>query len=289
MADSSNQQSSPAKGKKWTFGRRLRCFLAGLVIFTGIFLLAAFACLDPIIRTAVSTVGSRVTGTPVTLGGINLSLLRGSLELVDFSIGNPEGYNTATLMHVGRIYVKLAPLSLFSRTIRVEAVEIAEPSITYEVGLGNSNLGAVLQNIGNFTGGGKEEASASEGKPSGGGDEAVEEKGGGGRKVVIDRVSVSGGSVQLSAKLMQGVAVPVPLPPITLHDLGKEKEGMSIAEASGEILKSIFSAASDLAVKTWSGLLDIGKATGKAVGEAGKAVGRAIGDAAEAVKEIFTK
>ena len=47
----------------------------------------------------------------------------------------------------------------------------------------------------------------------------------GGKKVVIDEVVVSGGSVHLSAKLMQGTALPIPLPTITLNDIGKAEIG----------------------------------------------------------------
>lgn len=280
---------SKSKGK-WL--RILGWMAGGIAIGVAVLAICTWAAINPIIMGAVPAIGSKVTGTEVTLGGVDLSLLRGSLELRDFVVGNPEGYNTPNLMSVGRIYVKLDLLSVFSDTVHIQAIEILDPVITYEVGMGNSNVGTLLKHLDG--GGPAADSEESAEKPSET-PTAADAGQGGGKKVVIDQVSVKGGSVHLSAKLMQGTAVPVPLPPITINGIGKSgddgraDEGASLVEAGGRILKSICASAVDVAGKAWSGLVDVGKSAGKAIGEAGKAAGKAIGEAAGAVKKLFTE
>lgn len=280
---------SRSKGK-WL--RILGWMAGGIAIGVVVLAICTWAAINPIIMGAVPAIGSKVTGTEVTLGGVDLSLLRGSLELRDFVVGNPEGYNTPNLMSVGRIYVKLDLLSVFSDTVHIQAIEILDPVITYEVGMGNSNVGMLLKHLDG--GGPAADSEESAEKPSET-PTAADAGQGGGKKVVIDQVSVKGGSVHLSAKLMQGTAVPVPLPPITINGIGKSgddgraDEGASMVEAGGRILKSICASAVDVAGKAWSGLVDVGKSAGKAIGEAGKAAGKAIGEAAGAVKKLFTE
>lgn len=281
---------SKSKGK-WL--RILGWMAGGIAIGVAVLAICTWAAINPIIMGAVPAIGSKVTGTEVTLGGVDLSLLRGSLELRDFVVGNPEGYNTPNLMSVGRIYVKLDLLSVFSDTVHIQAIEILDPVITYEVGMGNSNVGMLLKHL---DGGGGPAADSEESAERPSETPTAADAGqGGGKKVVIDQVSVKGGSVHLSAKLMQGTAVPVPLPPITINGIGKSgddgraDEGASLVEAGGRILKSICASAVDVAGKAWSGLVDVGKSAGKAIGEAGKAAGKAIDEAAGAVKKLFTE
>ena len=285
MAEKSKEKQACCGFCRW--GKRLGKIFGAIILVVVILLLCVIAAINPLVKTAVPAIGSKVTGTAVTLGDCNISVLRGSLELNDLSIGNPEGYNTPTMMSIGKIYVKVNIFSVLSDTIRVNKIEIVDPQITYEVGMGNSNVGTLLDHLGGDTKAQPKQEEAE--KP------AEAEKSEGGKKVVIDEVIVSGGTVQLSAKLMQGTAVPIPLPSITLHDIGKSDdaskpdEGVSIAEATSDILKSICTSTADVASKAWSGLKDLGKATGKALGNAADATGEALGNAADAVKNLFKK
>ena len=127
----------------------------------------------------------------------------------------------------------------------------------------------------------------------------------GGKKVVIEEVKISGGKVRLSAKFLQGVAASIPLPTISMHDIGKsdgKEEGVSYVDATRRVLtgfftsvidvgKAGFSAMGDITKDAGEAIADAAKATGKAIGDAAKSAGKAIGDGAEkafdAVKGIF--
>lgn len=226
--------------------------------------------LDPIVKYGLEEYGPKFLGAPVTVQKVNFSVLKMRFELNDLVVGNPEGYNTDNAISVGRIFVKVRMKSLLTKTIEVNQILVEAPEITYEVGLGNSNIGTLLENVEKATGSEEEKPEEEE--------EKVDD--GSGTKVVIDEVKVTDGKIRLSAKILQGLAAPVPLPTITLNDIGKEKEGASIVEATGEMLKGIF-----------TGVIDCGKSAFSAVGDGVKSVGEAIGNGAskavDSIKNIF--
>lgn len=245
--------------------------VVGVVVLVLVVLaLAALLMLDGIIKTAVEKVGSFVTKCDVTVEDVNLSLLRGELDIVNFKVGNPEGYKTDSLMSIGRIFVAMDRNSVFTDTIRVRKVEIAEPAFTVEVGLGHTNVGTVLDNVNRLV-----PAKDGEKKPE---PEPTE----GGKKVVIDHVLVNGGKVSVSATILGGNALPIPLPTVELHDIGKEKGGTSMPEAIAEIFQGML-----------KGVLDVANKALGSVGDAAGAVTEGASDAAkkltEGVKGIFKK
>ena len=97
-------------------------------------------------------------------------------------------------------------------------------------------------------------------------------------------------SVTGAAALTGGGAVPLPLPPITLTGLGREKDGVTFVEAIQHVLKAIAGATGTAIVGASHLIGDAGKAVGTgalAVGEgavdAGKAVVSGTVDAGKAV------
>ncbi len=264
---------------KWA--KRLLKILAIIVAVLLILVIAAPLYLGPTLKKSINTLGPKMMGVPLSVGKIHVSLLGGSLRINDFVLGNPEGYNTDSLMKFDEVYVKLKPLSVFSKVIHVETVEVQAPHITYEVGLGNSNVGKLLENLEKLK---KEEEESDD---ENGDDEEKAKK-----RVVIDKVVVSDGQVNLSAKLMGGAALPVPLPTVTLNDLGKadekeatadvdEKEGITILEATCEILIKVCTSVVDAAKAGGKAILDGAKAGGDAILDGAKSAGSAAVDAAK--------
>lgn len=261
--------------------RTVRRVVVGVIVALAVLLVALqlfLTHMTPVVKSAMEYYGPKVTGAPLTLEKVSFSLVAMRFEMKGLVLGNPEGYKTPSAVEVGRVYVKVKPLSLFTDTIRVQQILVEDPAITYEVGLGNSNIGTILENVDKFSG-------ASEAQPE---EEAVAQpESEGGKKVVIDEVKVSGGKIRLSAKLLMGVAAPIPLPTVTLHDIGKsdegKDEGVSMIQATSDVLKGVFSSVADVAKKGLSALGDGAKAVGGAIGDGAKAVGGAIGDGAKAV------
>jgi len=195
-----------------------------LVVFALICVLLLFALSGFVgkgIAAGVERYGPKVTQTDIALGRMDLSLLNGSGELGDLRVGNPDSFSQGSAIKVDRLRLDLRPTSLLSDKIVIQEVLVDKPEITYEVGLGGSNLGQILKNIEAFAGEAEKAAGTRPGK-----------------RVQIDRLSVSNGLIRVSGKLTREQEVVVPLPPITLEGIGQGPEGATF----GQTLKVVFSA-----------------------------------------------
>ena len=244
--------------------------IAGGILGILVLLLGALEfALNPIVEKAVNAAAPAALGVPVTLQGADLSLVRGRVALTGLHVGNPEGYKTDGLLDLGSVKVRLDVSSLLSDVVVIREIAIDGLVVTYEKGLLNSNLGALIDQL-----------SAAEEAP-----EAAEETGQEkpGKKVVIEKLVIADSQMNLSvtgaAALTGGGALPIPLPKITLTDLGKEKEGVTLVEAVAHVLKAVAGA-------TGTALAGSAKLLGQgagAVGEGALAVGEGTVEAGKAV------
>ena len=229
--------------------------------------------LDKIVEKAVNAAAPAALGVPVTLQESDVSLVRGKAALKGLHVGNPEGYKTDGLLDLDSISVDVDNSTLLSDTLVVKSIAIEGLVVTYEKGLLNSNLGALIDQLS----AGKEEKPEKEGEAK---EETAEKPG---KKVIIEKLTIAGSKMNFSitgaAALTGGGAIPIPLPPITLTDLGKEKEGVTPVEAIQNVLKAILGAAGT-AISGAGNL--IGDGVG-AVGEGALAVGEGAVDAGKAI------
>lgn len=245
--------------------------------------------LGKIVLKSVNAAAPGLLGVPVTLQDAEIALARGKVALSGLHVGNPEGYKTDGLLDLGSIFVRLDNASLLTDTIVIKEIAIDGLVVTYEKGLKNSNLGALIESLS-----AGEEEEAPEKEPE---EKTGEEKPA--KKVVIEKLTITGSRMNFSvsglASLTGGGAIPIPLPPITLTDLGKEKDGVTLVEALQRILNEIAGAAgtaiagsakilgqglgaagegaTEAGKSVVSNASDVGKAVGGAALDAGKAVG----------------
>jgi len=205
----------------------------GLLVLVGGGLLYLSANLNGIIVDAVETYGPEVTKTKVALGGSSISVLSGSGELTGLEIGNPKGYKAANAFTLGAIAVDLDVDSVTSDVIVIKSIDIIAPDLTYEPGgKAGSNLQQLVQN----TKSGGSGASSSKGKKSEGGE----------IKVIIDRLTIKDGSVNVMTPLSDTPLSTV-LPTIEMKDIGRDKGGSTFAEVFEVITKKVTAASSQAA------------------------------------------
>ena len=266
--------SQGKKKKTW-----LKIVLAILIILV-LAVILSLVFIDSILKGGIQTIGSTVTQCQVTVDNVNLSFRKGELLIEDFVIGNPDGYKTDHAISFDKIFVSLVPSSLFGDTISITKIEILAPELVCEVGLLNSNLGTILDNINQMfppkDDKDKEEPKPKDDKP--------------GKKVEIDLVEVRDGKISLSAKLMGGKALPIPLPSVSIKDIGKkEQDKVSTVEAAAVVLREMLIAAVKSVGGAGTALTDSVKDAGAAVTEgvkdAGTAVTEGVKDAGTAVTE----
>ena len=263
------------------------------VILILLFVVLEFS-LNKIVVKATNTAAPAALGVPVTLQGADISLIRGKAALAGLHVGNPEGFKTDGILDLGSISVRLDNSSLLTDTIVIKEIAIDGLVLTYEKGLRNSNLGALIDQLS----AGQKEEPAGQNEPAE--KKTDEEKPA--KKVIIEKLSITGSRMNLSltgaAALTGGGVIPIPLPPITLTDLGKESDGVTVVEAIRKVLNAIMDVAT-------SALTGAGKLLGAGVGavgegaatagktvvngatEAGKALGNAAADAGKAVGDAL--
>ena len=231
--------------------KRLIGILVVLALILTVLLFAASGFVGKGIAAGVEKFGPELTKTDITLEGVDLSAFSGSGTIKGLVVGNPEPFRTQSSIKVGRAHLDMVPLSIISDKIVIEEISIDAPEITYEFGLGSSNIGQILKNIEAFTGSSEEETSSE-----------------GGRNIQIDLLKITNGEINVSGQLLQGQTLLIPLPPITIEGIGQDSEdGTSISEA----MRIIFSA--------------INAETIAAVGQSGKVVGNQLKNIGETTKE----
>lgn len=253
--------------------------IIGIIVFILIVVLfIAIMNLGSIVKTGINTVVPQVTKCETHVDDVSFNVFSGKFEIKNLVINNPEGYKTDHAFSLGHIFVKVNMGTLFSDVIEIDQVLIDAPEITYEVGLGNSNLNTILENVNSAL-------------PASDGEEKKEEKPKddkeGGKKVIINLVKVTNGKIGVSAKIAGGAEAPIPLPDITLTDLGKKEGGISMVQAAATTLKTTLTSIFEVLKSSGKLLLDGAKAIGESIGDGVKSIGEGAKDTVEGLKNLI--
>lgn len=242
-----------------------------LILLTIVILLAGGICglylnLESIVKASVAKYGSQLTGTEVALDGFRLSPLKGEAELKGLRIANPAGYQTPHILSLGSAYVRLDMRSLLKPVIVVEEIRIANPEIAYELkSVAHNNVSDLLAAVNKTPQPPLQNPPLT--KPPPLPNPAPPRPTPQNRnhpnrqrkaclflsrlheisiflnrqKVIINALNITGGKVSLGATFGgKGAAASVPLPAVTLKDIGREKDsqGKGIIETASLILKN---------------------------------------------------
>ena len=241
--------------------KKLLKIVAVLALLGVIALVAIGFFLGPIVTKAVNTIGPKVTGTKVELDGAKISPLTGGGTLVGLFVGNPEGWSSDKAIYVGTARASIQPLSLLGDHIVVNEVFVDGPEFVFEKKLlGGSNIDALLKQIEENTGGGGTPPPAVEG-----------EKPAKPLKFAIKSFRVQNAKMSL---VVGGKTISVPLPPLTITDLGVAEGGITPDQVAAAVLKRVLgqlgTASVDALKDVGGAALDGGKEGAKKAGEAAK-------------------
>ena len=253
MAEKENQ---PKKKFKWL--KKSFKWLIGLIILLlvliigGAYYIWNYFDWHSKVREMVHIYGSQVVGTDVNIGRIDVSLKDGRGSVSDITVGNPNGYSKDLIIDLGNVAVKVDVKSVKKalletaqksgpkvKTIVIDEVRVSKPEVTYELmNLNRNNANDVMANIKKNTA-----SSAKKEAPKPADKDAVQ------YNVAVKKVVVENGTATVAAGLL-GVSksLSVPLPTVTINNLGTEKQGITIGDGLArlfqEILKNTVSAVS---------------------------------------------
>lgn len=199
----------------------LKLAVLGLVmLLVGVYFVLAYA-LGSVVKAGVNNFGPRLTQTKVELAGADLSPLTGSGTLTGLAVDNPKGWTAGRAFYLGKVSIDLEPMSVLGDHIVINELIIDQPEFAYETKIFSSNIKDLLKNIEQFTGSGGPEPTTPDGKPI---------------RFVVMKFRMTNGKATLGAA---GAAMPVPLPPISLDDLGVAEGGITADQLAGVVMRQV--------------------------------------------------
>ena len=260
--------------------------VVGIVVVLLILLLGAVLSLPitigPLVTKGVAAGAPKVLGVEASVGDVKLKPLAGRLILSDLRIGNPKGYSDKAAFAVKTVDIDLKTLTILKGDVlHIEKILIDSPAISYEIKDGVSNFDTMIANAqtAEETEDSKATKDAPDKKPK--------------KKIIIDEFVLNGSKVSYASKITFGKPVTIPLPSLTLHDIGKASGGASMIEALNEVSVAIIVGLKNAIAKLAGKSVDVLKGTGgaavDAAGDAAHAAEDAVKGATKKLKGLFGK
>ena len=107
--------------------------------------------LGSIVARAIEQHGSSVTGTPVAVSGVDLSLREGSGTIRGLAVGSPDGFDTKEALSFDDIAITLNVEESSRELIVLDEVRIAAPTVRVELSpTGKTNLDEIRRRVQEF-------------------------------------------------------------------------------------------------------------------------------------------
>lgn len=221
--------------------------------------------LGSVVRAGVNGFGPKLTGTAVELGSASLSPLTGSGTLRNLVVGNPPGWSDQSAFSLGRVHIKVEPFSIFGDHIVIDEIIVDAPVFNYETKFVSSNIKDLLKRIDDFSGGkdaGKTPA-AKNGQPI---------------RFIVRRFRLTNATARLG---VGAAGIPIPLPPISMDDLGVSEGGITPDQLAAAMMKNVLAG---IVTGTADALGRIGATAGATAAEKSK---EAAQQATDGLKGLF--
>lgn len=141
--------------KKFSWIRFLIKCLAWLIVLITVALIGIYLYLGEIVREVISREVPPITQTTASVDKVDLSLLKGNIEVINLKIGNPKGFSSNNIFELGQIRITFHPKTFLDDTIIIDSVMIDGTAISAELkSLTNpeSNISVLQQNIASYLG-----------------------------------------------------------------------------------------------------------------------------------------
>lgn len=188
---------------------------------------------DSLIADAIRTYGPQILGVSVKLGGVKTDVANQSAAIHGLVIGNPPGFQTSHALSLGAVSLKLDIASLTRDVILIREISIVNPDVTYEHKSGGSNLDVIQRNVERNIA--EKTAALGIGKD----DQKGAKDKGPGKKFIIEHVYIKDAKADVSADILKGKALSVPIADLHLTDIGKKTNGATAGEAAKQIVAAI--------------------------------------------------
>jgi len=200
----------------------LRIPLAGVLLLIIAGTVGVFA-VDYLVKIGLERGTTYALGVDAQVDKVDLSLVRGQLEIDGLLISNPEGFSVPHFMESGSLKIDLVPASLLKETISLESFELDGLEVNIEQKLLDNNVKQILGNLERFKRDGVKK------EPPG-------------RKVKIDTLRIRNvvARFHLVPKLLKSQELSIEVPDIELTDVtSDDARGIVVAELVARIVPAV--------------------------------------------------
>jgi hypothetical protein len=177
--------------------------------------------LDEIVAEAITQHGSAMTQARVGVEKVEIAPTNGKGVVSDLLIGNPKGFKTPYALRVSSITVDIDLATLTQDVTVIRSLVIDRPDVIYEKSNGTTNFDEIQKNIAAYLG--------PKGKP----------RQQGNTRLIIEELTICNANAQASAGFMGGKTISIPLPDITLKNVGRARGGVTPGELGQEIANAM--------------------------------------------------
>lgn len=195
--------------------------VGGIVILFVAALLVVYFSLGIIVSHAITTLGPKMTLSPISVRFVSISPFTGNGRISGLTIDSPSGYKVQPAIKINDIQVTINLKSLFKDKIIINEVFIDAPEVNVEQKFTTNNISAIRSNVNSYT-------SASSGKS--------------GRKFEVDHLVINNGKARLGTGSAQ---VLFPITNVDRTKIGAGSDGVT----SSELTKIVFSTFTESVVK----------------------------------------
>ena len=172
-----------------------------------VFVVFLYSSSDKIVKAAIERYGTKITGTKVTVGAVEISASTGRGTIRDVRVANPKGYSGHDAFRLGEITVEIDIASLTKPVVVINEVVIKTPEVIYELNdRGKSNIDAIRDHAESFAPRSVEKS----GKAGGAGE----------KRLRIRSFFFEGGRVEADATAVGAGQTSASLPDLRMTDLG---------------------------------------------------------------------
>lgn len=190
--------------------------------------------LDGIVKKQIEVVGTELTGTKVSVGGVSIKLADGNGRITGLTVANPKGYKTGDAFSMKLLQLGIDLQSLGKSPLILNELVIDSPLVTMEMNeKGGSNLKEISDNVSSNTSAADKESS-----------KAQQETGGEPLRILIRKLVIKDVGYAVHSQIKKLENANGTLPTITLANVGGNKGG-----TPGEIGKIVFRSLTERVIK----------------------------------------
>lgn len=171
--------------------------------------------LDDIVKKQIEVIGTELTGTDVSVSGVNIELSDGSGSITGLTVANPKGYQADHAFKMKLLHLGIDLPSVGKNPLILKELVIDSPAVTMEMNeKGGSNLKEISDNVSANTAAADKQASKTQQKTEG---EPL--------RILIRKLVIKDVGYSIHSKIEKIEDREGTLPTITLNNVGGSKGG----------------------------------------------------------------